>query len=46
MKYSIDDGRTAVTDNYLRVPVPEGRSRNEWVSVVVPAAGGVGAATQ
>jgi threonylcarbamoyladenosine tRNA methylthiotransferase MtaB len=32
----IDDGRTAVTDNYLRVPVPAGRARNEWIDVVVP----------
>lgn len=33
---TIDDGRTAVTDNYLRVPVPAGRARNEWIDVVVP----------
>jgi threonylcarbamoyladenosine tRNA methylthiotransferase MtaB len=33
---TIDDGRTAVTDNYLRVPVPVGRARNEWIDVVVP----------
>ncbi len=33
---TIDDGRTAVTDNYLRVPVPPGRARNEWIDVVVP----------
>lgn len=33
---TIEDGRTAVTDNYLRVPVPSGRVRNEWIEVVVP----------
>lgn len=33
---TIDDGRTAVTDNYLRVAVPDGRVRNEWIEVVVP----------
>jgi threonylcarbamoyladenosine tRNA methylthiotransferase MtaB len=33
---TIDDGRIAVTDNYLRVPVPAGRARNEWIDVVVP----------
>ena len=33
---TIDDGRMAVTDNYLRVAVPDGRVRNEWIDVVVP----------
>jgi len=33
---TIDDGRTAVTDNYLRVAVPDGRVRNQWIEVVVP----------
>ena len=33
---TIDDGRTAVTDNYLRVAVPPGRARNEWIDVLVP----------
>jgi threonylcarbamoyladenosine tRNA methylthiotransferase MtaB len=41
---TIDDGRTAVTDNYLRVPVPPGRARNEWVDVVVPPPEGTVAA--
>ena len=36
---TIDDGRTAVTDNYLRVAVPPGRARNEWIDVVVPPPG-------
>jgi hypothetical protein len=40
---TIEDGRTAVTDNYLRVPVPPGRSRNEWIEVVVPPPDGAGA---
>ena len=42
---TIDDGRTAVTDNYLRVPVPAGRARNEWIDVVVPPPDGAGAAS-
>lgn len=33
---TIEDGSTAVTDNYFRVPVPPGHSRNEWVDVVIP----------
>jgi len=32
---TIDDGTVAVTDNYLRVPIGPGRSRNEWIDVVV-----------
>jgi len=32
---TIDDGTTAVTDNYLRVQIPPGQSRNEWINVVV-----------
>ncbi len=36
---TIDDGRTAITDNYLRVPVAAGRARNEWIDVVVPPDG-------
>jgi len=32
---TIDDGTTAVTDNYLRVRIPPGQSRNEWIQVVV-----------
>jgi threonylcarbamoyladenosine tRNA methylthiotransferase MtaB len=35
---AIDDGRVAITDNYIRVPLPEGVARNDWVEVVVPAA--------
>jgi threonylcarbamoyladenosine tRNA methylthiotransferase MtaB len=33
---TLEDGRTCVTDNYLRLPLPEGRTRNEWIDVVVP----------
>lgn len=33
---TIDDGSVAVTDNYLRVAVPPGHERNEWVDVCVP----------
>jgi len=41
---TIDDGQTAVTDNYLRVAVPPGRARNEWIDVVVPPPNGDAAA--
>jgi threonylcarbamoyladenosine tRNA methylthiotransferase MtaB len=33
---AIEDGRTAITDNYIRVPLAQGVARNEWVDVVVP----------
>jgi tRNA A37 methylthiotransferase MiaB len=32
---TIEDGSTAITDNYFRVPVPPGHSRNEWVEVEI-----------
>jgi threonylcarbamoyladenosine tRNA methylthiotransferase MtaB len=35
---TIDDGTTAVTDNYFKVPAPPGCARNEWVQVTIPAA--------
>jgi threonylcarbamoyladenosine tRNA methylthiotransferase MtaB len=35
---TIDDGTMAVTDNYFKVPVPDGRVRNEWVQVAIPPA--------
>jgi threonylcarbamoyladenosine tRNA methylthiotransferase MtaB len=38
---TIDDGSQALTDNYLRVRIPPGRARNEWVRVRL-AAGGEG----
>ena len=31
----VDDGRSAVTDNYLRVSLESPRQRNEWIDVVV-----------
>jgi threonylcarbamoyladenosine tRNA methylthiotransferase MtaB len=37
---TIEDGRTCVTDNYIRVPLPPGRARNEWIDVVVPPPAG------
>ncbi len=36
---TIDDGTMAVTDNYFKVPVPDGRVRNEWVRVAIPPDG-------
>ncbi len=36
---TIDDGSLAVTDNYLKVRIPPGRTRNQWVSVRVLTAG-------
>jgi threonylcarbamoyladenosine tRNA methylthiotransferase MtaB len=32
---TIDDGRAAVTDNYIRVSIDEGHPRNEWVVVTL-----------
>jgi threonylcarbamoyladenosine tRNA methylthiotransferase MtaB len=32
---TIEDGATAITDNYFRVPAPEGHPRNEWVEVTL-----------
>ena len=32
---TIDDGSLVVTDNYLKVRIPPGRPRNEWVNVRV-----------
>ena len=36
---TIDDGSMVVTDNYLKVRIPRGRKRNEWVDVRVTAFG-------
>jgi threonylcarbamoyladenosine tRNA methylthiotransferase MtaB len=36
---TIDDGSMVVTDNYLKVRIPPGRKRNEWVDVRVTAYG-------
>jgi threonylcarbamoyladenosine tRNA methylthiotransferase MtaB len=32
---TLEDGSLAVTGNYLKVRIPPGRARNEWVTVVV-----------
>ena len=32
---TIDDGSVAVTDNYLKVRIPAGHIRNEWVTVAI-----------
>jgi threonylcarbamoyladenosine tRNA methylthiotransferase MtaB len=32
---TIEDGSTAVSDNYFRVPAPPGSERNEWVQVTL-----------
>ena len=31
----VDDGRSAVTDNYLKVGLDEARPRNSWVDVAI-----------
>jgi hypothetical protein len=31
----VDDGRSAVTDNYLKVALPEQHARNEWIDVTI-----------
>jgi threonylcarbamoyladenosine tRNA methylthiotransferase MtaB len=40
---TLDDGSMAVTGNYLKLRIPPGRARNEWlrVSVISPTAGEV-----
>ena len=37
---TIDDGTMAVTDNYFKVPVPDGRERNRWVLAAIPPGDG------
>jgi len=32
---TIEDGSLAVTDNYLKVRIPPGHARNEWVQVCI-----------
>jgi threonylcarbamoyladenosine tRNA methylthiotransferase MtaB len=32
---TLGDGSTAMTGNYLKLRIPEGRGRNEWVSIRV-----------
>jgi tRNA A37 methylthiotransferase MiaB len=34
---TLDDGSVVVTGNYLKVRIPPGRLRNEWVQVKVAA---------
>ena len=38
---TLEDGSLVVTDNYLKVRIPAGRSRNERVRVQIDAAGPV-----
>jgi threonylcarbamoyladenosine tRNA methylthiotransferase MtaB len=30
---TLDDGRSAVTDNYIKVPLAEQHARNQWIAV-------------
>ena len=36
---TIEDGSLVVTDNYLKVRIPAGRARNEWVTVGIDCEG-------
>ena len=36
---TLEDGSLVVTGNYLKVRIPPGRSRNEWVDVTIASAG-------
>ena len=36
---TIEDGSLVVTDNYLKVRIPEGLPRNEWVKVQISSVG-------
>jgi threonylcarbamoyladenosine tRNA methylthiotransferase MtaB len=38
---TLEDGSLVVTGNYLKVRIPPGRVRNEWVDVRIDAAGSV-----
>lgn len=33
---TVDDGRSAVTDNYIKVPLSEANVRNTWLEVTIP----------
>ena len=35
---TLEDGSLVVTGNYLKVRIPPGRARNEWVDVRITAA--------
>jgi threonylcarbamoyladenosine tRNA methylthiotransferase MtaB len=37
---TVDDGSRAVTDNYLKVCIPPGRPRNEWINVEIAGSPG------
>jgi tRNA A37 methylthiotransferase MiaB len=37
---TLEDGSLVVTGNYLKVRIPPGRARNEWVRVKVTEVGG------
>lgn len=36
---TLRDGTLVLTDNYLKVPIPPGRRRNEWLDVQIPPQG-------
>ena len=36
---TIEDGSLVITDNYLKVRIPPGRARNEWVNVILTSGG-------
>jgi hypothetical protein len=38
---TLEDGSLAVTGNYLKVRIPPGQPRNEWVTVELASANGV-----
>lgn len=38
---TLEDGQLAVTDNYLKVRIPPGCRRNEWIDVRIASAGDV-----
>jgi len=42
---TIEDGTLVVTDNYMKVRIPEGLPRNEWVKVQISSVGDVLAGT-
>jgi hypothetical protein len=42
---TLEDGSLVLTDNYLKVRIPPGRRRNEWVDVRIEQAGEILAGT-
>ena len=38
-RLTIEDGSLVVTGNYLKLPIPPGRARNQWIRVTICRSG-------